>query len=115
MLGLLAACQTAGQAAPTVAVLTDTNVAIRAELQKVVSQALNRTAVLLADNVLTTSSELIIESARPRDGAGRLLNGRELGDPERFSLLRDGTRCFIVHKRTQHRYELKQAHCRAAP
>jgi hypothetical protein len=108
---MLSACQSAGQAVPSPAVIVDANAAVRAELQQVVSNVLNRTNVLLADNALTSSSELIIETARPRDGAGRLLNGRELGNPEHFSLLRDGTRCFLVHERTQRRYELKEARC----
>jgi hypothetical protein len=110
---LLAACQSTGLSAVTPAVITDANAAVRSELQQVVSRALNRPRVLLADDALTTSSELIIESARPRDGAGRLLNGRELGTPEHFKLLRDGARCYLVHERTQRRYELRQAHCMA--
>jgi hypothetical protein len=110
---MLGACMSSGLPVLTPAVITDANATVRAELQQVVSHALNRPGVLLADNALTASSELIIESARPRDGAGRLLNGRELGNPERFKLLRDETRCFIVHERTQRRYKLKQAHCMA--
>ena len=108
---MLAACQSAGLAAPSPAVIVHANAAARAELQQVVSRAINRPRVMLADDALVSNSELLIESAHPRDGAGRLLNGRELGNPEHFSLLRDGSRCFLVHARTQRRYELKQAHC----
>jgi hypothetical protein len=87
----------------------------RAELERVISSALGGAPVTLADDALTSTSELTIERARPRDSQGRLINGRELGRPEHFRLLKVGTDCVLVHEASGQRFTLAHTTCVAAP
>jgi hypothetical protein len=108
---VLAGCVGAGTRTAVPAVIATANAASRAELKRVVGEALGQSNVLLAEDALTTSSELIIEPARPRDATGRLLQGRELTPPQRFHLQLTGTRCELVHESTQRRYPLRSVRC----
>lgn len=109
---LLCACH-ANRPAPleVPAVLTHPSAESRAELARVVSRALDGRSVTLADDALTAESTLAIEPAAHRDAQGVRVNGRETGRPERFRLLRDGTRCVLVHERTGRRFALRSATC----
>ena len=99
----LAACKTGTVRADMPAYLVDPTPESRAELQRVVSDALNGRAVTIADDALTNDSLLIIE---PKN-----LTGRDLGRPEHFMLVSSGSRCVLVHKGTEARYELRQTTC----
>jgi hypothetical protein len=110
---LLMGCASTSAHEPVPALIVGANTASRAELQHVVSKALGRQRVVLADDALTSSSDLIIESTRPRDGAGQLLNGRVLRAPDHFQLLVDGARCYLRHEGTGRRYALYATRCRA--
>ena len=59
----------------------------------------------------TRESTLITERARPRDGAGVPLAGRELGRPEHFRLVRNGARCVLVHESSGQRFTLVATTC----
>src|SRR5207247_516423 len=74
----LAACAT-GSGRDVPAVITTPTAESRAELRRVVSRALNRATLTLADDALTRDSTLIIERARPRGADGAPLSGRERG------------------------------------
>jgi hypothetical protein len=95
------------------AVVTDPTAESRAEIRRVVSQALHGAPLTLADNVLTRDSTLIVERARPRDESGVPLVGRDTGRPERFRLVKDGARCVLVHEGTGERYPLAATTCEA--
>ena len=103
----------AEQEAP--ALIAKSSAESRAELARVVSSALGGVPVTLADDALTRESELTIERAPLRDERGLLLNGRELGRPEQFRLLKVGADCVLEHQRTGQRWKLTQASCVAAP
>ena len=106
----LAACATgAGREVP--AVITTPTAESRAELRRVVGRALNRTPLTIADDALTRDSALIIERARPRGADGALLSGREMGRPEHFQLVTNGSHCVLVHERTGKRFTLASAAC----
>jgi hypothetical protein len=108
---MLSACASvAGQKGP--ALLTSATTETHAELVKAVSAALNVPTVTLAADALTTDSELVIERTPARDAGGRRLQGREVSQPEHFQLVTAGTRCLLVHTRTQTEYELPNARCR---
>ncbi len=83
----------------------------RAELVRVVSRALDRASVTIADDALTGDSELIIQHTPRRDAHGLLVQGRETGRPERFRLVKNGSRCVLVHERTGRRWTLQSATC----
>jgi len=97
------------------AVLTNPTAESRAALARAVSGALHGAPVTIADDALTRDSTLIIERARPRTPDGVPLSGRETGRPERFRLVKDGSRCVLVHERTGKRWTLKAATCSAFP
>ncbi len=107
----LAACH--GRAAPrdVPAVITHPTAQSRAELARVVSRALDRETVTLADDALTADGTLIVERTRRRDAQGLPFDGRETGQPDRFRLVQNGARCVLVHERTGRRWTLRSATC----
>ena len=105
------AAVSAQESAP--AVLVSSSEDSRVELSRVIGKALHRPAVLLAPDALTRESSLIIESVQPRDDKGLPLNGRELGRPEHFRLIKEGARCILIQETTGRRWTLTQA-CRRA-
>ncbi|MGH8168098.1 MAG: hypothetical protein ACREQ1_12725 [Woeseiaceae bacterium] len=83
----------------------------RAELQQVVSGALNGADVMLADDALTESSVLIIERQKSGSLDNPPLSGRDLGKPERFHLVTSGTACALIHEKDSARYALHETEC----
>jgi hypothetical protein len=96
------------------AVLANPSARSRAELEQLVSAALNGAPVRLADDSLTRDSALIIERVQPRDAAGRPLDGRTLERPEHFRLVTHGSDCVLIHERTGKRQILRSAKCQPA-
>jgi len=72
---------------------------------------LNGVAVTLADDALLRESTLVLERARHRDASGLPVQGRELGMPERFRLVKSGTECVLVHEGTGRRFTLRETTC----
>ncbi len=107
----LAACATVSTARDLPAVITTPTAESRAELLRVVTRALDGVPLTIADDALTRDSALIMERARPRGADGALLSGRETGRPERFQLVKNGSRCVLVHERTGKRFTLSSATC----
>ena len=111
----LAACATATGRPDLPALLTNPTAESRAELVRAVSGALHGAPITLADDALTRDSTLIIERTRPRTANGVPLSGRETGRPEHFRLVKNGTRCVLVHEDTGKRRTLKAATCSPVP
>jgi hypothetical protein len=109
----LAACHARATPRDQPAVLTGPTAESRAELARVVSRALHRPSVTLADDALTADGTLVVERTVRRDAEGRPLTGRDTGRPEQFRLVRNGSRCVLVHERSGRRFTLKSASCRA--
>jgi hypothetical protein len=114
-IGSLAACATLPPAPEVPAVITSPTPESRAELRHVVSQALHGAPLTLADDALTGESTLIVERGRARGPDGTPLQGRDRGRPERFRLVKDGSRCVLVHDGSGHRFTLSSAICSASP
>jgi hypothetical protein len=93
------------------AVLTNPTGRTHVELARVVSRAMNGAPVRLADSALTSDDELIVDRVVRRDAQGRELNGREIGRPEHFRLVKSGSRCVLVHGGTGRRWTLHGATC----
>ena len=91
--------------------ITNPTAQSRAELVRVVSRALNGASVTIADDALTGDSTLIVERAARRDAQGLPLDGRETGRPEQFRLVKNGSRCVLVHERTGRRWTLASTSC----
>ena len=108
---VLAACHMNAVHEDRPARIVDPSDASRAELQQVVSEALNGADVMLADDALTGSSVLIVERRKTGSLDNPPLSGRDLGRPERFRLVTSGTQCTLVHESDAARYELREAEC----
>jgi hypothetical protein len=107
----LAACATVPPQRDVPAVITSPTAKSRAELVRVVSRALNAAPLTIADDALTRDSALIIERARARGPDGAPLTGRDTGKPEHFRLVKNGSRCVLVHEGSGKRFTLASATC----
>lgn len=105
----LSACANPLLGTPAAAVLVNPSEQDRLELSRVVGDALHRPPVLLSPLALTQDSTLVIEPVRPRDANGLPLNGRELGRPEIFRLMKQGSRCLLIRDSTGDRWTLAQS------
>jgi hypothetical protein len=112
---LLAAgpCRTVPARQDVPAVITQPSASSRAELQQAVSAALNGASVTLRDDALTREDTLIVERIRHRDPNGLLVEGRDMGKPERFHLVKSGNDCVLVQESTGRRFALSQTTCAA--
>lgn len=112
-LASLPACAAWPQTAAVPAVITHSTAASRADLERAVSQALGGGPVRLAEDALTHSSSIIVGRAQARDIRGLPLNGRELGRPQHFRLLRRGPHCELLHVESGKSQGLAHTSCRA--
>jgi hypothetical protein len=112
----LAGCVSPPRAAQEVpALITQPSDAGRAELARVVSNAMGGVRVTLADDALTRESAFTLERPQLRNASGMLFNGRELTRRvEHFSLLKVGVDCVLVHERSSQRWKLAHSSCVAA-
>jgi hypothetical protein len=110
---LLTACATTSVAQELPAVIVRPDAHSRAELQRAVSHALDRTFVPLADDALTRRSRLTIEPVRLRDPQGGIAQGRETRMPEQFRLVKSGHQCVLIRERTGQRIPLLDTKCAA--
>ncbi len=107
----LSACRVPAASSEQPARIVEPTQQSRAELQQVVSRALGGIDVKLADDALTHSSVLIVEPAPHRDTNGNRINGRQLGVPIRFELLKDGGACVLQLPNTSQRWTLAATNC----
>jgi hypothetical protein len=105
------ACRTAEIDSERPARITAHTAESRAELERVVSDALDGAGVLLADDALTESSLLTVERSAHRDARGVRVQGRELGAPEQFRLVHTGEGCVLIHLNTSQRVALTETDC----
>jgi hypothetical protein len=106
---LAATCATTPREKGVPAVITNPTLESRAELVRVVSEALHGAPIALADDALTRESTLIIERAGARGPDGTPLQGREPGRPERFLLVRTGSGCALVHEASGQNFPLESS------
>jgi len=97
------------------ALIVDPSPESRVEILRTVHTALNASNVTIAADALTHESVLVIERKPARDARGRRLSGRDFGKPERFHLVKRGSRCALIHARTGVRYELEDVECVPRP
>ena len=79
-----------------------------AELREVVQSALGRTDIRLADTALTDSSILALERGA---AAGAVATGRTVELPERFELVENAGRCYLIRVTSGERYRLRDISC----
>lgn len=110
---LVTACNSAPVQPDVPAVIVEPDDSSRAELRQVISTALNGADITLADDALTLESSLSIEHPQHRGIEQQPLRGRDLGRPETFHLVLDGSQCVLVHDNTELRWLLLDTECRA--
>jgi hypothetical protein len=108
---LAATCATAPPEKGVPAVIASPTFESRAELARVVSEALHGAPVTVADDALTRENTLIIERAPARGPDGTPLQGRDTGQPERFLLVKIGAGCELVHEASGRRFPLTSVTC----
>lgn len=108
---LLCACNTRSATRDIPALIVNPTQQSRAELLRIVTNALYGANVMLADDALTQSSLLNIERSAHRDLQGRQFNGREPGMPHQFRLLKNGSRCVLVKLPDDGRWALAETSC----
>ncbi len=86
----------------------------RAELERVVSAAMNGQPVTIAADALTRDSVLLIQRRTPPGPQGRIATGRTLEAPEQFRLLLRGDRCSLMHAADGREWPLMETQCVAA-
>jgi len=104
-------CQTVPPSKGAPALLVNPSAKVTAEIQDVVSQALNGVKVTVAPDVLTTSSILAIERPEFRSPAGDPIMGRRMDMPDHFTLSKSYKKCVLTHEQTGVSYALKSARC----
>ena len=109
----LAACRTSPPSPPpdAPAIIVKPTPESRAALVEAVSTALNGAPVTLADDALTSGSTLVIQRTPRRDPSGLPIDGRDVGFPERFRLVRSAGQCVLVHEATGRRFALPATDC----
>ena len=108
-----AGCRTVPARQDVPAIITEPSARSRAELEHAVSTALNGASVTLHEHALTREDTLVVERIRHRDPNGLLVEGRDMGRPERFHLVKSGSDCVLVHENTGRRFPLSQTTCAA--
>lgn len=83
----------------------------RFELTRVVTTAVNDTAIALADDALTQTSSLALERSPPRSIDEQPATGRLLDQPVRFRLVLNGDNCVLINEADGRRWRLFQTEC----
>jgi len=112
-LAALTGCAGLTETADVPAVLLDPDPAEQEALAGAVSRMLGVVAVTLAPDALANTNILTVERRQIRSPDGVPLNGRDLGRPEVFTLVKRGARCFLVHAGSGTRSELMPSRCQA--
>ncbi|MBB3059642.1 hypothetical protein [Microbulbifer rhizosphaerae] len=111
-LALLVACNSQpARGGEKPALIAGATLESRAELQRLVSEALHGAPVTLAEDAFTRESTLIIERNPPQNLQQRPLQGRDMDRPKKFRLLLSGERCWLERESDGERWELLQAKC----
>ena len=111
---LMAACKNTAVKAEIPAIVVEPTTASRAELSRIVTEALHGVEVTLADDALTHNNLLVIERKPITDANGNRVQGRELGSPEQFQLFIDNEKCVLVQRSSNKRWRLQNTQCKPA-
>jgi hypothetical protein len=109
-----AACQNFSPQDDEPAVLVNPSPEARAELGRVLREALGQRDLLLAPDALTATSVLALEPAARGDLERPSPTGRLLGRPETFRLVINDGACYLIRTETNERWPLEHSTCRPA-
>jgi hypothetical protein len=83
----------------------------RAEIERIVSAAMNGQPVTIAADALTRDSVLVIQRRTPPGPQGRVATGRTLEAPEQFRLLLRDERCVLLRAADGREWPLEATQC----
>jgi hypothetical protein len=104
-------CTTVANTENMPAVIVAPSAEAHAELEAIVSKAMNGAPVTLAAGSLTAKNTLIVERKQHRTISNDPLMGRNMERPDHFALHKTGGKCILTHEETGEVYELKSAEC----
>ena len=108
---IIAGCQALTAQSDIPALITNPTDESRAALKRALGEAFHGTEVTLADNALTQTSLLTVESG-VRHIIGKIpRRGRILEKPIQFRLVKNGTECVLIDLRDQSRHNLQNTTC----
>ena len=107
----MAACSTPAVNPEYPALLTNPGPTTLLEIEQTISSAMDGAKVTIAQDALTTSSQLTIEQNMIRSIEQQPEMGRNLGRPDQFQLLIDGPQCVLVHEKTGLHWLLNTVEC----
>lgn len=108
---LIAACMPSIAEKDVSGLIVEPDANSRAEILGIVSAALDHTDIILADDALLHSSQLIITRKQHKNIQNGVLLGRSYELPEHFNLVIDQGRCTLIRQKTGERWQLKQTQC----
>jgi len=108
---LTAACKENDLQADFPALLSNPGTETLQEIEYTLSAALNGTAVTLAADVFTENSMLVIQRNLQRSIDRPPELGRDLGQPYRFQLISNGTRCALLDLQSEQHWPLASVEC----
>jgi hypothetical protein len=111
LVSAIAACGTPAVQPEYPALLTNPSPTTLLEIEQTISTAMDGAKVSIAEDALTTSSQLTIEQSMLRSIDQQPEMGRNLGRPDQFQLLIDGPQCVLVHDKTGLHWLLKTVEC----
>ncbi len=102
---LSAGCQTTtANSTPVNAVLSAPSAKTLAKINDAVSKALGGRTVTLAENILTTDSQLVMDP--------KFVESRSVQRPDHFALMMAGKSCYLVHRESGAKLPLSRVKCR---
>ena len=108
----LAGCNARATAEPAPARLQSPDAEARAELTRLVREAVGQYQVSFTLATLQDQGFLLLERTPAQDPAGHRLPGRDLSEPERFELWLQGDQCVLRQVRSGAEWPLEHAECR---
>lgn len=108
---LLTSCKHSSVQDGAPAVLIESDELARQEIQQHMEDVLGG-SVLLAEDVLSRSSEIVVERRAQSDPLGNRLPGRILTEPDRFRLtINQEGQCILVHENSGRHWLLQESRC----
>lgn len=108
---LFAGCQGPARSADLPALIVDPDDASRSALQATLSRLFGGYPVLIADDALTRSSLLVLESGPQKSADNLSAKGRVLEQPYRFRLVKNEDECVLIDLRDGSRHVLANTAC----
>lgn len=107
----LASCEAASTSISVPARLVSPNAEVRQQLRETTAKMLGLSAVVLAENTLTTASQFVISRTPRHDAAGQLLQGRVIEPGHIFKLVLRDNGCWLIYQIKDQQALLSLAKC----